>query len=96
MLVYVLGNWRHHGGERYPLGCIDPCSSAAYFDAFVEPRVPVCEFQPPPVAVARSWLLALGYQRHLGKISVDKGLGIDREARRKVARIEAILLTEMA
>ncbi len=72
-LVYVLGNWRHHGGERYPLGCIDPCSSAAWFDDFAESRLPASSASPPPVAAARTWLLALGYQRHVGKISVDEG-----------------------
>ena len=71
VLVYVLGNWRHHGGERYPLGCIDPCSSAAWFDGFVETLLPPSA--PPPVAPAKTWLLALGYRRHLGKISVDEG-----------------------
>ncbi len=71
VLVYVLGNWRHHGGERYPLGCIDPCSSAAWFDGFVETLLPPSA--PPPVAAAKTWLLALGYRRHIGKISVDEG-----------------------
>jgi putative transposase len=72
-LVYVLGNWRHHGGERYPLGCIDPCSSAVWFDGFAEPVLPPSAIAPPPVAAARTWLLALGYRRHIGKISVDEG-----------------------
>jgi REP element-mobilizing transposase RayT len=71
VLVYVLGNWRHHGGERYPLGCIDPCSSAAWFDGFVETLLPPSA--PPPVAAAKTWLLALGYRRHIGKLSVDEG-----------------------
>ncbi len=71
VLVYVLGNWRHHGGERYPLGCIDPCSSAAWFDGFKEPMLPPSA--PPPVAAAKTWLLACGYRRHIGKISVDDG-----------------------
>lgn len=71
VLVYVLGNWRHHGGECYPLGCIDPCSSAAWFDGFVEMLLPPSS--PPPVSAASTWLLALGYRRHIGKISVDEG-----------------------
>jgi REP element-mobilizing transposase RayT len=71
VLVYVLGNWRHHGGERYPLGCIDPCSSATWFDGFVEALMPPSA--PPPVAAAKSWLLATGYRRHRGQISVDEG-----------------------
>jgi REP element-mobilizing transposase RayT len=73
VLVYVLGNWRHHGGERYPLGCIDPCSSAAWFDGFVEPLLPVPADSVPPVAPARTWLLSRGYRQHIGKISVDEG-----------------------
>jgi REP element-mobilizing transposase RayT len=72
-LVYVLGNWRHHGGERYPRACIDPCSSAAWFDGFVEPVLPAAAFSPAPVAAARTWLLTLGYRRYIGKISVDEG-----------------------
>jgi REP element-mobilizing transposase RayT len=71
VLVYVLGNWRHHGGERYPLGCIDPCSSAAWFDGFAEKVLPPSG--PPPVAAPKTWLLTLGYRRHIGKISVDEG-----------------------
>lgn len=71
VLVYVLGNWRHHGGERHPLGCIDPCSSASWFDGFVETLS--TPSTPPPVAPAKTWLLALGYRRHKGKISVDEG-----------------------
>jgi REP element-mobilizing transposase RayT len=71
VLVYVLGNWRHHGGERYPLGCIDPCSSAPWFDGFVEALLPPSAL--PPVAEAKTWLLALGYRRRRGKISVDEG-----------------------
>jgi REP element-mobilizing transposase RayT len=72
-LVYVLGNWRHHGGERYPLGCIDPCSSAPWFDGFLEPKLPPPAFQLPPVTPARTWLLTFGYQRYRGRISVDEG-----------------------
>jgi hypothetical protein len=78
VLVYVLGNWRHHGGERYPLGSIDPCSSAAWFDGFVERMLPPCADIPAPVVPARSWLLALGYRRQRGKLSVDEGAWIRR------------------
>jgi hypothetical protein len=73
VLVYVLGNWRHHGGEQYPLGCIDPCSSALWFDGFVEAVLPVCTDSTPPVAAARTWLLSVGYRRYRGRISVDEG-----------------------
>lgn len=72
-LVYVFGNWRHHGGERQPLGSIDPCSSAAWFDGFVEPLPPVPKFAEAPVAPANTWLLTVGYQRHIGKLSLDEG-----------------------
>jgi hypothetical protein len=71
VLVYVLGNWRHHGGERYPLESIDPCSSATWFGGFVEGLLPPSS--PPPVAAARTWLLTVGYQRHKGRISVNEG-----------------------
>jgi REP element-mobilizing transposase RayT len=73
VLVYVLGNWRHHGGERYPLGCIDPCSSALWFDGFAEAVLPVCTDSAPPVAAAKTWLLSVGYRRYRGRISVDEG-----------------------
>ena len=71
-LVYVLGNWRHHGGERYPLGCIDPCTSAPWFDGFLESMLPPPVFPPQPVAPAQTWLLASGYQRYRGRLSVDE------------------------
>jgi REP element-mobilizing transposase RayT len=72
-LVYVFGNWRHHGGGQQPLGSIDPCSSAAWFDGFVERLLPVPKFVEAPVAPAKTWLLTVGYRRHLGKLSVDEG-----------------------
>jgi REP element-mobilizing transposase RayT len=72
-IVYVLGNWRHHGGEGYPLGCIDPCSSAPWFDGFREPMLPAPAFAPAPVAPARTWLLAIGYRRYRGELSVNEG-----------------------
>jgi putative transposase len=80
VLVYVLGNWRHHGGERYPLGCIDPCSSAPWFDGFAEASVPASAVFPTPVSTAQTWLLSRGYQQHVGKISVDEGAWADRRA----------------
>ncbi len=70
-LVYVLGNWRHHGGGRYPQDCIDPCTSAGWFDGFRE-HVPRPAPVRPPVAQARTWLLVEGWRRH-GKISVTEG-----------------------
>jgi hypothetical protein len=82
--VYVLGNWRHHGGERYPLGCIDPCSSAPWFSGFQEPTLPPPVFSPPPVAPARTWLLAHGYRRYKGRLSVDEGAWSRRRVMPKI------------
>jgi hypothetical protein len=73
VLVYVLGNWRHHGGEQYPLGCIDPCSSALWFDGFAEAVLPASTNCAAPVVPARTWLLSVGYRRHRGRISIDEG-----------------------
>jgi REP element-mobilizing transposase RayT len=73
VLAYVLGNWRHHGGERYPLGCIDPCSSALWFDGFVETVLPASACSVAPVVPARTWMLSVGYRRYRGRISVDEG-----------------------
>jgi hypothetical protein len=73
VLVYVLGNWRHHGGERYPHGCIDPCSSALWFDGFAEAILSASACSVAPVVPARTWLLSVGYRRSRGRISVDEG-----------------------
>jgi REP element-mobilizing transposase RayT len=73
VLVYVLGNWRHHGGERYALGCIDPCSSALWFDGFAEAVLPASAYSVAPVVPPRTWLLSVGYRRYRGRISVDEG-----------------------
>lgn len=73
VLIYVLGNWRHHGGERYPLDCIDPCSSAPWFDGFSSRVLPVPEYSTSPVAYPRTWLLVSGYRRYRGNISVEEG-----------------------
>jgi putative transposase len=86
VLVYVLGNWRHHGGEQYPLGCIDPCSSAPWFDGFAEAVLPASEFWPAPVSTARTWLLLQGYQQHRGKISVDEGAWANRHGAARASR----------
>lgn len=62
-LVYVLQNARKHGiGLAGP----DPCSSAASFDGWREPRAADPAF---PLPRARTWLLAIGWKRH-GPISI--------------------------
>jgi REP element-mobilizing transposase RayT len=81
VLVYVLGNWRHHGGERYPLGCIDPCSSAPWFDGFMEAVLPASTTCTSPVAAPRTWLLSVGYRRYRGRISVDEGAWTNKRSR---------------
>jgi REP element-mobilizing transposase RayT len=71
-LVYVLGNWRHHGGERYPAQSLDPYSSAAWFDGFREKLLPLPEGAERPTATARTWLLGVGWRKR-GLISVVEG-----------------------
>jgi len=71
-LAYVLGNFRHHGGHNLPLGCVDGCSSAIWFDGFEEPLPPVTAQDRPTVWEPQSWLLKSGWKRY-GRISVDAG-----------------------
>ena len=71
-LVYVIGNWRHHGGDRYPLQSIDPYTSAPWFDGFREKLLPLPEGAERPTAAARTWLLGTGWRRH-GLLSVREG-----------------------
>lgn len=54
-LVYVLQNWRKHGGRG---GGVDPCSSSASFDGW---RGRACT--AAPVVRARTWLLRWGWRR---------------------------------
>lgn len=67
VLVYVLQNRRKHahGGGAQKL---DPCSSAEWFDGFVE-ALPAGfrSIGPPATAPANSWLLRTGWQMR-GKI----------------------------
>lgn len=80
-LVYVLHNAKKHGTIQD--ACIDPCSSAPYFQRFKEYAgaapvsvsagiVPMALAPPstPPVVGARTWLLRAGWLKHLGAISV--------------------------
>jgi len=61
-IVYVLGNWRHHGGDRYPALSMDPCSSAMWFDGFREKILPLPEGAVVPTAAPRTWLLGVGWR----------------------------------
>jgi hypothetical protein len=75
-LVYVLNNSRHHRlaarGGSLPAHCVDPLSSAPYFDGWRE-RLRWAEGgEPRPVAAPHCWLLAHGWRRH-GRISIAEG-----------------------
>src|SRR5690606_25673201 len=61
-LAYVLNNARHHGIGRLRRDWIDPYSSAAAFDGWLQP-VSRVRFAIP-VAQAHTWLLAKGWRRH--------------------------------
>jgi hypothetical protein len=71
-LIYVLLNGRKHGVS----GCgIDPCSSGPWFAGWRERIATPADL--PPVARARTWLLAVGWRRK-GLISI-----FDRPVRRR-------------
>ena len=65
-LAYVLLNFRRHGHTGAE---IDPCSSAPWFAGWRTPRAAE-KREPRPVAIARTWLARIGWQRH-GLIAVD-------------------------
>ena len=72
-LVYVLANGRKHltrFGHKLPLGWVDPCSSAAWFDGWRGGGAVLS--LPGPVAPPSTWLLAVGYQRAGGAIGRDE------------------------
>lgn len=71
-LVYVLGNWRHHGGDGYPKMSMDPYTSAPWFEGFREKLLPLPPGAARPTATPRTWLLGVGWRRH-GRISVAEG-----------------------
>jgi REP element-mobilizing transposase RayT len=58
-LVYLLQNARHHGIH---LRAVDPCSSAAWFDGWTSPVA--APNGASPNALARTWLLRLGWRRY--------------------------------
>jgi len=73
-LVYVLQNRKKHAPESG--AALDPLSSAAWFDAFIEP-LPIARrsIGPPNAVAARTWLLKIGWQRHgrIGRHEAPKG-----------------------
>ena len=69
-LVYVLQNWKKHGPGGHDH--FDPRSSAHAFDGWSEP--PPSGKDPPIVAVARTWLVTVGWRR-LGLVRPDERPG---------------------
>jgi REP element-mobilizing transposase RayT len=76
-LVYVLMNFKKHGEVGTE---IDPCSSAPWFDGWRAPPEKL-EWHSRPVALARTWLARIGWQRN-GLIDV----GEEPKARRAGSR----------
>ena len=64
-LVYVLHNARHHG---VGVSGVDAYSSGPWFDGWKHARTRLRAF---PVALARTWLLRIGWRRH-GLIGLDE------------------------
>jgi REP element-mobilizing transposase RayT len=88
-LAYVLNNQRHHAYEErasYPLGRVDPCSSAIYFDGWTRPPIPWAGAPPTPTdhlrpsAEPRTWLLRCGWRKAGGPISPDHIPGLPPNA----------------
>jgi len=70
-LAYVLNNWRRHredlSGAAQRRAQVDPYSSGIAFtgwDGITGPFEIPADYQPLPVAVARSWLLTDGWRKH--------------------------------
>jgi len=76
-LVYVLANARKHLRVRAGL---DPCSSARFFDGYVE-RSTMELAGEGPTRVPRTWLLRVGWRRH-GLIGSDEAPAAPRTRRR--------------
>ena len=70
-LVYVLQNARRHGARLR--GRLDPYASGFWFEGWKEglPRL-VGEWEPRPVARARTWLLKAGWRKRLGLIGREE------------------------
>lgn len=67
VLQYVLLNARRHAFDRARVVGLDPHSSARFFDGWrrgEEPDRQSWDTSDPPVARARTWLLAVGWRRH--------------------------------
>jgi REP element-mobilizing transposase RayT len=88
-LAYVFNNQRHHAYDEhatYPPGCVDPCSSAIYFDGWTRPPTawrgvpPTDTDDQHPVAKPQTWLLRGGWRRGGGPISPDHIPGLPRGA----------------
>ncbi|HVK72708.1 MAG TPA: hypothetical protein VM734_05285, partial [Kofleriaceae bacterium] len=70
-LAYVLNNWRRHredlAGAAQRRAQVDPYSSGIAFagwDGITSPFTVPADYQPLPVAAARSWLLTDGWRKH--------------------------------
>jgi hypothetical protein len=75
-LVYVLMNFRKHLRTATE---VDPCSSAPWFSGWRASRA-APGIGPPPVAVARTWLVRIGWRRH-GLIGGDERPKCPRSSR---------------
>jgi hypothetical protein len=85
----MVNNQRHHAYDElasYPAGCVDPCSSAIYFDGWARPPT-AWRGAPPtdtddrcPVAKPRTWMLQTGWRLGGGPISPDHIPGLPRDA----------------
>jgi hypothetical protein len=69
-LCYVLNNWRHHAedtrGPAQRRASLDPYATGLLFDGWLDaPRfTSPGDYEPLPVAGARSWLLTAGWRLH--------------------------------
>jgi hypothetical protein len=78
-LVYVLFNRRKHAptdrDAELWAGCIDPCSSAAWFTGWVAnsgpPQSSIARAGPSVIAEPKSWLARGGWERR-GRIRLDE------------------------
>jgi REP element-mobilizing transposase RayT len=92
-LAYVLLNARRHAAKlRRSVsrgGSIDPASSGRWFDGWRSPFARRMAHDPPAVAIARTWLLRIGWQR-AGRIDVSEVPGIRRAGgQRQIRRLAA-------
>jgi REP element-mobilizing transposase RayT len=66
-IAYVLLNARRHlakNGRRPATTAVDSASSGHWFTGWIRKIQSVSHDRPPPVAAARTWLLAIGWRRH--------------------------------